>query len=219
MKTKICKSCGETKPLTEDNFRRIKNGISRHGTQKYYWNKKCNTCSKGNLPRVASVSKKCSCCGKEKLKNECNFNVIKMGESKSGKKRYGWSSRCLECTPAEGMRRCSSCKKDFPSTEEYFYQMKTKLKNGVSGVRLEPYCKSCRKVHNRKHISKDPNKNKEKYLRASRDLTDNYVKSLIKSSCKLPGQRGIPEESIELKRLIILLKRELGILNRVKNGR
>ena len=142
---KKCNKCGRWLVASTVNFHKHKNG-------KYGLYNQCKECNNNrNRAKInpvntdKSITKICTTCGREFPATLEYFHRQKRG-------KYGVTSECKFCIAEKNFEKdddypvntdpsitqvCTTCGKEFPATQEYFY----KAKNGKYGLRGE--CKEC----------------------------------------------------------------------------
>lgn len=73
------------------------------------------------------------------------------------------------------LKTCSECKKEYPSTSEYFY------KNTISKDRLSYWCKNCRKEYQKEYSKKNPEKFINKILKNRYGISLEEYNQLLES--------------------------------------
>jgi hypothetical protein len=188
MKPKICTKCNTELPYSK--FELVKNG-TRYGKQRYRYSAWCVDCENDY-----TKYKTCTICGEKLPKTEDYFNVkITKQKNKNGDAiYYGFKHACRKC-----------------------------LNKKIAKYKREEYWKDpdkARKELKRKYW-KDPDKAKMKtqewreanldYLHEKdRKRTAELDDSWIASSIGIPVKE-CPKELIESKKIVIKLKRELGL--------
>lgn len=146
-----------------------------------------------------------------------NFKRIKNGRSRQGKQAYTWSYNCTSCLPDKKIKSCTVCKKALPDIKECFGLKKYTVKSGEVRQCTRSTCIKCqRKRYSdwRRKNQKDPLYRKKLGLWKAQELTDGYIKQILRQNKGTMKSDEYTAEQIEMKRTIILLKRELGVLNR-----
>lgn len=133
-------------------------------------------------------------------------------------------------------KTCTNCGITYENTTEYFHKHKlNKLHNDCKSCRniyLKSFRKESRNKHKQKYLIynkewKIQNKNKDKeYMKKNKDkirseLSDVYIKDLIKKSTRFCVKNPTPEY-IEAYRQVVILKREqkklINLTKSLKNG-
>lgn len=166
---------------------------------------KCKTLKElEQFPRNKSQSK-----GRGYICSEC-FNAYSRSKRNRTYDEYVIQNRFLILSEIKkyleiGEKECPRCKTI--KKLDFFY------KSNRTFDRLSYQCKDCIKPNEHKYRSKNSEKVKErrraKTKKSVDDLSDRYVKFLIRRTTKCPSNIVIPKELIEVKRLTVQIKRKI----------
>lgn len=185
---RVCKKCGEEKPIEE--FKGGRNKCKRcyveynkiyvetHPDlrarlieyQREYRRKKRE--ERIRQRELIPIKREKTCTKCLKVLPIDKFEIIKHGH-KGNKQQYAYSARCIDCQEDSKLfKTCFVCKKRLPRTEEYFHVKLIKQQNKRGEAIYYSYKDRCRECHNAemrsRHITeywKDPLKARERSRR------------------------------------------------------
>jgi len=199
--TKICKKCSEKLPLTKEYF----------AFSKGYWIGKCRKCQRKYIKAYHLANPEIIARHREtRRKKKAEINRIKKANRipkpkriyvpKPKKPKKIKTPEEIEARRLQKNKIAKKWRKNNPEKERL--RRKKWRKNNPEKIRLK------KKKWREDYPEKAKAKSRRKQQKQRNNVTDVYVKCLIKASTGLKRDE-IPKEMIETKRLILKLKREL----------